>query len=52
MNELKKIFPHELQVDTMYSSPLFFDDGENMFLPPRKPLKLRHLKILEKWKLP
>ena len=52
MNELKKIFPHELQVDTMYSSPLFFDDGENMFLPPRKPLTLRHLKILEKWKLP
>lgn len=51
MNELKKIYTHELQVDAMYSSPLFFDDGENMFLPPKKPVTIRHLKLLEKWNL-
>lgn len=36
----------------MYTEPLFFDDGKNMFLPEKRPVKLYHLKALERWSIP
>ncbi len=34
-----------------FSSPVFFDDGENMFLAEGKPILEYHLDALKRWKL-
>jgi hypothetical protein len=34
-----------------YSSPLFFDDGENMFLAEKKEAKPYHIYAIKRWGL-
>ena len=48
---------HQINVDSVkegmcFSSPLFFDDGENMFLPKGHAVSLYHLNVLKRWKVP
>ena len=35
-----------------YSSPVFFDDGKNMFLAPHQTAKKYHIKALTRWRVP
>ncbi len=49
---MKRIKSEELYEGMIFSAPLFFDDGVNMFLAKRKPLKKLHLDVLVRWKIP
>lgn len=49
---MKRIKSEELYEGMIFSAPLFFDDGVNMFLAKRKPLKRYHLDALRRWKIP
>lgn len=50
--EFKSIKSQELHEGMRFSAPLFFDDGENMFLPENTPILAVHLQILEYWHIP
>ena len=49
---MKRIYSKELKEGIIYSAPLFFDDGVNMFLAKRRALKKYHIDILKKWSIP
>ena len=42
----------EITEGVSYSSPVFFDDGKNMFLAPHQTAKKYHVKALDRWKVP
>lgn len=52
MPNLRKIKPEEIKLNTCYSAPVFFDDGKNMFLAPRKLVKQYHINSLKRWEIP
>lgn len=48
---------HQVNVDTVkegmcFSAPLFFDDGENMFLPKGHAVSAYHVNVIKRWKVP
>ena len=47
---MEKIKRELVELGMRFSAPVFFDDGKNMFLPEKKPVKKNHLEILKKWK--
>ncbi|HZK20053.1 MAG TPA: HD domain-containing phosphohydrolase [Treponemataceae bacterium] len=47
-----KIKSEMLKEGTRYSAPVFFDDGENMFLAANKKIKKHHLDIIKRWEVP
>ena len=49
---MTRIYSNELKEGIIYSAPLFFDDGVNMFLAKRRALKKYHIDILKKWSIP
>ena len=49
---LSKISCSEITEGVSYSSPVFFDDGKNMFLAPHQTAKKYHVKALDRWKVP
>lgn len=49
---MMRIYSAELQEGVLFSAPLFFDDGANMFLAKRRTLKKYHIDILKKWSIP
>lgn len=49
---MTRIYSNELKEGIMYSAPLFFDDGVNMFLAKRRAVKKYHIEILKKWAIP
>lgn len=49
---MTRIYSKELKEGIIYSAPLFFDDGVNMFLAKRRALKKYHIDILKKWSIP
>lgn len=49
---MRKIRSEDLYEGMIFSAPLFFNDGVNMFLAKRKPLKKIHLVALKRWKIP
>ncbi len=40
-----------LKEGMLFSSPLLFDDGKNMFLPERMPITKYHLETLQRWSI-
>ncbi len=40
-----------LKEGMLFSSPLLFDDGKNMFLPERMPITKYHLDTLQRWNI-
>lgn len=52
MKNFKKINCAELKVGMRFSAPVFFDDGENMFLAEGKSAKPYHLAALVRWHIP
>jgi HD-GYP domain-containing protein (c-di-GMP phosphodiesterase class II) len=49
---MTRIYSNELKEGIIYSAPLFFDDGVNMFLAKRRSIKKYHIDILKKWSIP
>ena len=52
MAMLRKIELAEIKLNMMFSAPVFFEDGKNMFLAAGKMVKQYHLAALKKWKVP
>lgn len=48
---MQRIKTSDLKLGMCYSSPVFFDDGINMFLAENKPITTFHLNVIEKWKI-
>lgn len=46
LNEIKSEY---IQIGMRFSAPLFFDDGENMFLAEGKTVKKYHIDALKRW---
>lgn len=42
----------DIHLGMRFTAPVFFDDGKNMFLAEKKPVRQYHLKALEKWSIP
>ncbi len=47
-----KLKSSDLHEGMKFSAPVFFDDGKNMFLSERKPIKNFHLAVLKNWNIP
>ncbi|MCR4823051.1 MAG: phosphohydrolase [Treponema sp.] len=41
----------ELKLGMRFSAPVFFDDGENMFLGEEKSIKNYHMDAIQRWKI-
>ncbi len=52
MRNFNKISCDEIRLGMRFSAPVFFDDGENMFLAEGKTVKLYHMTALARWKIP
>lgn len=48
----KKIDCSRIKVGVVFSEPVYFDDGQNMFLAKNCPAKPYHLAALKRWKVP
>ena len=51
MEGLQKILAKDIAIGMQFSEPLFFDDGKNMFLASRKPVKQYHLDAIANWSI-
>lgn len=49
---MRKVCPQDLKEGVRFSSPVFFDDGQNLFLAEHKPLKKYQLAALSRWSIP
>lgn len=52
MESMQQIKLDTIKEGMKFSEPLFFDDGENMFLPKGQALSAYHLDVLTRWKIP
>lgn len=52
MKNCNKISCDEIKVGVTFSAPVFFDDGENMFLAEGKSAKQYHVAALARWNIP
>ena len=52
MKQLQKIKRDNIVLGMKFSAPVFFDDGENMFLAENKPVLQYHIDALKKWNIP
>ncbi len=50
--DYKKIDCKDIHVGIRFSAPVFFNDGENMFLAEGKTAKQYHVDSLIRWKIP
>lgn len=46
-----KIDCKEIKVGMRFSAPVFFDDGENMFLSEEKSIKKYHIDAIQRWNI-
>ncbi len=49
--KFSKIDCKELKLGMRFSAPVFFDDGENMFLGEEKAVKNYHLDAIQRWNI-
>ena len=49
---MQRIKASQLKEGMRFSAPVFFDDGQNMFLAEDKPIKLMHIQALSRWHVP
>ena len=52
MSVLNKIDVSSISEGVVFSAPVFFDDGENMFLSANNPAKHYHVMALKRWNIP
>ncbi len=51
-SNFKRIPVTDIKLGIRFSAPVFFDDGENMFLAEGKSVKPYHINTIKKWSLP
>lgn len=51
MKNFTRINANDLQLGMRFSAPVFFDDGENMFLAEGKAVKHYHLAAIKRWNI-
>lgn len=51
MKNFTKIDTRDLKIGMRFSAPVFFDDGENMFLAEEKSVKQYHIAAIERWNI-
>ena len=49
VNQFNRINAQDLKLGMRFSAPVFFDDGENMFLAEEKSIKNYHLLAIKRW---
>lgn len=49
MKNFTRIDTDDLQLGMRFSAPVFFDDGENMFLAEGKAIKPYHFAAINRW---
>ncbi|MBO6219235.1 MULTISPECIES: phosphohydrolase [unclassified Treponema] len=49
--KFNKIDCKELRLGMRFSAPVFFDDGENMFLGEEKAIKNYHIDAIQRWNI-
>lgn len=47
-----RINSSDIQIGMAFTAPVFFDDGKNMFLAEKKPVKQYHVNALKRWSIP
>lgn len=52
MKNFNKINCDEIKIGVRFSAPVFFDDGESMFLAEEKSAKQYHVAAITRWKIP
>lgn len=51
MKNFTRIDTSDLRLGMRFSAPVFFDDGENMFLAEAQSVKPYHLAAVERWNI-
>lgn len=51
MRKFTKINADDLMLGMRFSAPVFFDDGENMFLAENRAVKPYHLEAIKRWNI-
>ncbi|MCR4938831.1 MAG: HD-GYP domain-containing protein [Treponemataceae bacterium] len=51
MKDFTEIKVSKLKIGMCFSAPVFFDDGVNMFLAEKKPVRQFHLDVVKRWKI-
>ena len=49
--EFNKIDCKNIKLGMRFSAPVFFDDGENMFLGEEKAIKNYHIDAIQRWNI-
>ena len=49
--KFSKLDCKELKIGMRFSAPVFFDDGENMFLGEEKSVKNYHIDAIQRWNI-
>lgn len=49
---MTKLEPNQLKLGMTFSKPVFFEDGENMFLAENKEVTQVLLDVIKNWKVP
>lgn len=49
---IQKLDCSRIKVGVVFSEPVYFDDGQNMFLAKNSPAKAYHVAALKRWKIP
>lgn len=49
--EFTRIDCKEIKLGMRFSAPVFFDDGENMFLGEEKAVKNYHIDAIQRWNI-
>lgn len=51
MGMMKKFSAADAKLNMLFSAPVFFDDGKNMFLAEGKTVKPYHLAAIKRWNI-
>ena len=51
MGMMKKFSAADAKLNMVFSAPVFFDDGKNMFLAEGKTIKPYHMAAIKRWNL-
>ncbi len=52
MANFSRINCSDIKLGMKFPSPVFFDDGENMFVAENKTIKAYHIAALARWNIP
>ena len=51
MGMMRKVSVSELKLNMLFTAPVYFEDGKNMFLAEGKSVKAYHLAAIKRWNI-